>query len=42
MSGLDTGLLEQLPNKFATFGPVIIQTFVGPLARDQHAPPGDA
>jgi hypothetical protein len=32
---------EKLPNKFATFGPVIIQGLVGPLARAQHAAPGN-
>jgi hypothetical protein len=39
---LDAGGLEQLPNEFAAFGPVIIQVFVGPLARDEHAATGDA
>ena len=42
MGGLDAGLLEQLPNKFAAFDAVIVQAFVGPLARDEHAAPGDA
>jgi hypothetical protein len=41
MSGLDTRLLEQLSNKCAAFGPVIVQSLVGPLAGDEHAAPGD-
>jgi hypothetical protein len=41
VGGLDPRLLEQLPNKFAAFGSVVIQAFVGPLARDQHAAPSN-
>ena len=40
--GLDTGLLEELPNEFAAFGAVVIQSLVRPLAGDQDAAPGDA
>jgi hypothetical protein len=39
---LDAGLLEQLPNKFAAFGPVVVQALVGPLPRDKYTAPGDA
>jgi hypothetical protein len=41
MSGVDAGLLEQLPNEFAAFSPVVFQAFVGPLARHQHAAPSN-
>ena len=36
-----TGSFEKLPNEFAALGTVIIQAFVGPLARDQHPAPGN-
>jgi hypothetical protein len=39
---VDASGVKELPNKFAAFGPVIGQALVGPLARDQHAAPGDA
>jgi hypothetical protein len=42
MGGVDARGLEELPNKLPAFGAVIIQALVGPLARDQHAAPGDA
>jgi hypothetical protein len=32
VGGLDAGLLQELPNKCAAFGAVIIEGFVGPLA----------
>ena len=40
--GLDTGLFEQLPNKFATFGPVFVEGLVGPFTGDEDAASGDA
>jgi len=41
MGRLDPRGLEELPNKFAAFGPVVIQAFVRPLARNQHTAPGN-
>ena len=40
--GLDTGLLEELPNEFAAFGAVVIKGLVGPFAGDQDAASGNA
>ena len=42
VGGLDVGGLEELPNEFAAFGTMIIQSFVGPFAGDQDAASGDA
>jgi hypothetical protein len=39
---LDAGGFEELPNKFAAFGAVVVQGFVGPLPGDQDAASGDA
>ena len=33
---MDADLFKQLPNKLATFSPVIIQSLVRPFARYQH------
>jgi hypothetical protein len=38
---LDAGGVEELPNEFAAFGAVVIESFVGPFTRDQDAAPGD-
>ena len=40
VGGLDPGPLEELPNKFATLSPVVLQGFVGPLAGDEDTAPG--
>jgi hypothetical protein len=42
VSGLGTGSVEELPNEFAAFSPVILQRFVGPFAGDEDAAAGDA
>jgi hypothetical protein len=39
---LNAGSVEELPNKFATFGAVVIEGFVGPFAGDQDPASGDA
>ena len=39
---LDAGLLKELPNKFAAFGTVIVESFVRPLPRHQHTASSDA
>src|SRR5262249_7569054 len=41
VGGLDAGGVEELPNEFGTFGPVVLQGLVGPFPGDQHAPSGD-
>ena len=42
VGGLNTGGLEELPNKFAAFGAVVREGLVRPLPGDQDAAPGDA
>jgi hypothetical protein len=42
VGGLDADGFEELPNKFAALGPVVIEVLVRPLSRYQDAPPGDA
>jgi hypothetical protein len=42
VAGLNAGLLKKLPNEFATFGAVIVEGLVGPLAGDEDAAAGDA
>jgi len=39
---LNAGGVEELPNEFAAFGPVVIQRLVRPLSRYEDPSPGDA
>ncbi|PZS15318.1 MAG: hypothetical protein DLM60_17615, partial [Pseudonocardiales bacterium] len=42
VGGLDPDLFQELPNKFAAFGPVVVQGLVRPFPGHQDASPGEA